>query len=150
MTTAASGASSPTHHHTHVHHGQVSRAFKADSGAYLARLVAFEDPTALLERVPDGPIAAFVVALPDEFATTLARDDLTLLNGAPLALASPAWGVLGIATGPASPPAHLSVVFVSRLEGGHAVEIPASDAEQPSWQLFAIRLADTAEDGDQG
>jgi hypothetical protein len=53
MTTAASGASSPAHHRTQVHHGQVSRAFKATSG-----------------------------------------------------------------------------VFVSRLEGGHAVEIPASDADQ--------------------
>jgi hypothetical protein len=140
MSTAASGASSPANHRTHVHHGQVSRAFKASAGAYVARLVAYEEATALVERVPDGPVATFVIALPDEFAATLARNDLTLLNGAPLALVSPAWGVLGIATGPAAPPARLSVVFVSRLEGGHAVEIPAADADQPSWQLFVIRL----------
>ncbi|MCJ7671786.1 MAG: hypothetical protein MUP67_07025 [Acidimicrobiia bacterium] len=147
MSTNASGASSPTNRRTHVHHGQVSRAFKQEAGAYLARLVAHEDSGALLERVPDGPAVALEIARPEEFAAVLDRDDLTLLDGAPLVLVGPAYGVVGVATGPATPPAHLSVVFVSRLEGGHAVEIPASDPDQPSWQLFAVEFLQAPADG---
>jgi hypothetical protein len=144
MTTASSDASSPKPRPKHLHHGQVSRAFKAGNGAYPARVVSHDGSTVVLERVPDGPAAAFAVALPDELEATLAREDVTRLQGSPLALVSPSYGVLGIATGPATPPARLNVTFVSRLEDGHAVEIPASDPEQPSLQLFAIRATEGA------
>ena len=138
MSTADSGASSSAHKRIHVHHGQVSRAFGPGGGSYVARLVATRDSTARVARVPDGSVISFEIARPDAFAATLERDDLTLLDDAPLVLVSPAYGVLGVATGPATPPPSLSVVAVSRLEGGHAVEIPASDAGQPSFQLFAV------------
>ncbi len=124
---------------THVHHGQVSRGFTAAAGAFPGRLVGLQGSTASVERAPDGPVATFEVALPDELATALARHDITRLDGAPFALVSPNFGVLGIGTGPASAPRRLRVVFVSRLEGGHAVEIPAADDDQPSFQLFAVR-----------
>jgi hypothetical protein len=138
MTTEASGASSRPQR-THVHHGQVSRGFKVEAGAYPGRLVRLVGTTAIVERLPDGSVATFEVALPEELASTLEREDLTRLNGAPFVLASPNYGVLGIGTGPATAPAQLRVVFVSRLEGGHAVEIPSDDDEQPSFQLFAVR-----------
>ena len=141
MSTASAGAPSPrAHPRTHVHHGQVSRAFRPEAGAYLARITAAEGAAALVERVPEGGVAEVVVALPVAFAAALARDDLTRLHGDPLALVSPGYGVLGVATGPALPPDRLSIVFVSRLEEGHAVEIPASGPGQPSWQLFAFEL----------
>jgi hypothetical protein len=138
MSTASPGASSPANRRIHVHHIQASKAFGPGGGAYPARLVGFEDSTALVERVSDRSVGTLVAARPDAFAATLERDDLTLLDGAPLLLVNPGYGVLGIATGPATPPARLSVILVTRLEGGHSIEIPASDAEQPSWQLFAV------------
>ena len=138
MSTPDPGASSPTHKRIHVHHGQVSRAFGPGGGSYVARLVDTEDSTVRVARVSDGSVATFVIARPDAFGATLERDDLTLLDDASLVLVGPTYGVLGVATGPATPPPSLSVVAVSRLEGGHAVEIPASSAEQPSFQLFAV------------
>ena len=136
MTTPVPGA--PSFAGRYVHHGQVSRGFTRTAGAYPARLLAADTSSALVQRVSDRQLVTFAVARPDDLAATLERDDLTLLDGHPLVLVSPGYGVLGIATGPAAPPDRLSVVFVSRLEGGHAVEIPASGAEQPSWQLFAV------------
>jgi hypothetical protein len=138
MTTEASGESRAPKR-THVHHGQVSRGFTVEAGAYPGRLVRLHSANATVARVPDGSVAAFEIALPDELAATLAREDLTRLNGAPFVLVSPNYGVLGVGTGPATAPTRLQVVFVSRLEGGHAVEIPGTDDEQPSFQLFAVR-----------
>ena len=65
-----------------------------------------------------------------------------MIETAPLVLVSEAYGVLGIATGPAEPPAQLRVWSnISVLEDGEAVEIPAVDPEQPSLQLLAARPA---------
>lgn len=139
MSTPDSGEPTAAHPRIHVHPGKVSRAFGPGGGAYVARLVGTEGSTVSVARVPDGSVNAFTIARPDAFAATLGRDDLTLLDDAPLVLLNPAYGVLGVATGPPTPPPRLSVVTVSRLEGGHAVEIPASDAGQPSFQLFAIQ-----------
>jgi len=72
----------------------------------------------------------------------LRRADVSLIETAPLVLVSEAYGVLGIATGPAEPPAQLRVWSnISLLEDGEAVEIPAVDPEQPSLQLLAARRA---------
>ncbi len=138
MSTEASGTSRAPKR-TRVHHGQVSHGFTATAGAYPGRLVGLDGATASVERAPDGPVATFEVALPDELVTTLGRDDLTRLDGAPFVLVSPSYGVLSIGTGPATAPSRLRVVFVSRLEGGRSVEIPACDDDQPSFQLFAVQ-----------
>jgi hypothetical protein len=80
------------------------------------------------------------VARPDRLAAVLRRADVSVVETAPLVLVSEAYGVLGIATGPAEPPAQLRVwANISRLEDGEAVEIPAVDEEQPSLQLLAAR-----------
>jgi hypothetical protein len=147
MSTTSPGAATPASRPTHVHHIQARKAFGPDGGAYVGRLVAYENSTALVERVPRGPVDTFVVARADDFATTLTRDDLTQLDGAPLVLVNATYNVLGIATGPATPPERLSLILVTRLEGGHAVEIPAADPEQPNWQLFVIWLAEPTGDG---
>ena len=72
----------------------------------------------------------------------LRRADVSLIETAPLVLVSEAYGVLGVATGPAEPPADFRVWSnISLLEDGEAVEIPAVDPEQPSLQLLAARRA---------
>ncbi len=132
---------------THVHPGQVARAFRSDVGAFLARFVEVDGDTVVAVPVPDGPHTTFTVALPEAFVATLARDDITRLDGHPLALVSPRFGVLGLATGPAEPPDRLELVFVARLEGGHAVEIPPSGDGQPAFQLFATAAGEPGPGG---
>ena len=129
---------------THVHPIQVSRAFGPGGRAFVARLVDTDGATARVAAVTDGSVTTLTIGRPDALATVLERDDLTLLDGAPLVLVAPRHGVLGVATGPPTPPERLAVVAVSRLEGGHAVEVPASDADQPSLQLFAATVTEGA------
>jgi hypothetical protein len=125
---------------TAVHPLQAHKAFGPDGGAYPARLLVF-DGGIILERVPDEKTEAVVVARPDQLREALDRADVTMLRGAPLALFSERFRVLAIATGPPVPPGQLRVLWgVARFEGGEAVELPAHDAGQPSWQLFAARV----------
>jgi hypothetical protein len=128
---------------TTVHHIQARQAFRPGAGAYPGRLLSALDGEALVDRLSDHTNVIFVVARPDRLAAVLRRADISLIQSAPLVLVSETHGVLGIATGPAEPPAHLRVWSnVSRLEEGEAVEIPAVDEEQPSLQLLAVsRLA---------
>jgi hypothetical protein len=57
----------------------------------------------------------------------------------PLVLVNEAYGLLGVATGPLEAPRQLRVQSnVSRIDDGEAVEIPASDDDQPCLQLIAI------------
>jgi hypothetical protein len=128
--------------HERVHHSQARKAFRPGGGSYAARLVSAVDGDALVARLSDHVRVALVVARPDRLAAVLRRADVSLIETAPLVLVSEAYGVLGVATGPAAPPARLQVWSnISLLEDGEAVEIPAVDPQQPSLQLLAARRA---------
>lgn len=126
--------------HERVHHIQARRAFRPGGGSYAGRLVSALDSEALVARLSDDVQVALVVARPQRLAAVLRRADVSLIETAPFVVVSEAYGVLGIATGPARPPAQLRVWSnISLLEDGEAVEIPAVDDEQPSLQLLAAR-----------
>ena len=128
--------------HERVHHIQARKAFRPGGGSYAGRLVSALDADALVARLSDDVQVALVVARPQRLAAVLRRADVSLIETAPLVLVSEAYGVLGVATGPAAPPAQLRVWSnISLLEDGEAVEIPAVDPEQPSLQLLAARRA---------
>lgn len=123
-----------------VHHIQARKAFRPGGGSYPGRLVSASDGEALVARLSDHVRVVLMVARPERLAAVLRRADISLVETAPLVLVSEAYGVLGIATGPAEPPPQLRVwPNISRLEDGEAVEIPAVDEEQPSLQLLAAR-----------
>ena len=125
-----------------MHHIQARRAFRPGGGFYAGRLVSALHSDALVARLSDDVQVALVVARPERLAAVLRRADVSLIETAPLVLVSEAYGVLGIATGPAEAPAQLRVWSnISLLEDGEAVEIPAVDPEQPSLQLLAARRA---------
>ena len=129
--------------HERVHHIQARRAFRPGGGSYAGRLVSALDSEALVARLSDDVQVALVVARPQRLAAVLRRADVSLIETAPFVVVSEAYGVLGIATGPARPPAQLRVWSnISLLEDGEAVEIPALDEEQPSLQLLAARRAE--------
>jgi len=126
--------------HERVHHIQARKAFRPGGGSYAGRLISAVDSDALVARLSDHVQVALVVARPDRLAAVLRRSDVSLIETAPLVLVSEVYGVLGVATGPAKPPAQLRVWSnISVLEDGEAVEIPAVDPEQPSLQLLAAR-----------
>jgi hypothetical protein len=128
--------------HERVHHVQARKAFRPGGGSYAGRLISAWNRDALVARLSDDIRVALVVARPERLAAVLRRADVSLIETAPLVLVSEAYGVLGIATGPAEPPAQLRVwPNISLLEDGEAVEIPAVDPEQPSLQLLAARRA---------
>ncbi|HEV8205908.1 MAG TPA: hypothetical protein VGR04_04355 [Acidimicrobiia bacterium] len=126
--------------HDRVHHIQARKAFRPGGGSYPGRLISAVAGEALVARLSDHVRVVLVVARPDRLAAVLRRADVSVVETAPLVLVSEAYGVLGIATGPAEPPAQLRVwANISLLEDGEAVEIPAVDEEQPSLQLLAAR-----------
>jgi hypothetical protein len=128
--------------HERVHHIQARKAFRPGGGSYAGRLISALDSDALVARLSDQVQVALVVARPERLAAVLRRSDVSLIETAPLVLVSEAYGVLGVATGPAEPPVQLRVWSnISVLEDGEAVEIPAVDPEQPSLQLLAARRA---------
>jgi hypothetical protein len=128
--------------HERVHHVQARKAFRPGGGSYAGRLISAWNRDALVARLSDDLRVALIVARPERLAAVLRRADVSLIETAPLVLVSEAYGVLGIATGPAEPPAQLRVwPNISLLEDGEAVEIPAVDPEQPSLQLLAARRA---------
>ena len=140
MSTSSPRASWPEARGTGVHHIQARKAFEPGSGAFPARIVEHDDSTVVVERLSDRAAVRLTVGRPVDLAAALARDDVTRLDGSPLALVHEGYGVIGVATGLAEPPAQIRVLSnVSRLENGDAAEIPAVDDTQPSWQLFAVR-----------
>ncbi len=149
MSTTSPRASWPSGKATSVHWIQARRAFERASGAYAARIVEHDDATVVVERLSDRTAVTLTVGRPVHLTATLARNDVTRLDGLPLALVSEYFGVLGVATGPADPPPQLRVLSsVSRFEDGETVEIPNVDDSQPSWQLFAVRAV-TIDDDEQ-
>lgn len=139
MSISSSRAPWPEGRSTGVHHIQARKAFEPGSGAYPAQIVEHNDATVVVERLLDRTAVTLAVARPIDFAATLDRDDLARLDSSPLALVHEGLGVLGVATGPAAAPPRIALLStISRLEDGYAVEIPAADDTQPSWQLFGV------------
>jgi hypothetical protein len=123
-----------------VHHGQVKRAFSPDHDqAARPALLTEAKGCRLSLRYFDGATETVSVDDLERLGETLSRADLCQVLGETLLLVNKHYRVLGIATGPSSPPARLEVFVVSRIEGGSVVELVSGDQEQPSWQVFALR-----------
>ncbi len=122
-----------------LHHTQVRLAFLADQvhKACPAVLTSVEGNIVSIHYL-GGETARLSVGDPERLAGVLAGHDLCRVQEHPLLLVNTHHGVLGVATGPSSPPSQLEVLIVSRLENGSVVELVAPDATQPSWQLFSI------------
>jgi len=75
---------------------------------------------------------------PTSLAQVLARTDLTLLDGAPLAMVNERYRLLAVAFGPAEAPSRLEIVVVLDL-GSEPPSIPPDpDRAQPGWFLFDL------------
>ena len=122
-----------------LHHIQVKLAFLDDDEhrARPAQLVSAGQGTAQIRYLDDGTTGSVTVTDPARLDATLARTDLCRIDDKPLLLVNITYRVLGIATGPATPPARLQVAIVSRLENGEVVELINEDP-QPAWQLLAL------------
>lgn len=122
-----------------LHHIQVKRAFldDAEHRARPAQLIATDQGAVQVRYLDDGTTGTVTVADPARLDAILARTDLCRVDDKPLLLVNTTYRVLGIATGPASPPPQLRVLIVSRLENGEVVELVNEDP-QPAWQLLAL------------
>jgi len=89
-------------------------------------------------RYLGGPSGTVTVADTDRFAQVVARDDLTRYDGEPLLMINTHHGVLGVATGPATAPKQLQILFVAEIEDGSVVRLASAGKRQPEWELFAI------------
>ncbi len=70
----------------------------------------------------------------------LERDDLCRLRDEPLVMVNERYGVLAVATGPATPPSNLAMLIVCELDDeGGVVQLLSSSDDQPCWQTFALR-----------
>jgi len=127
---------------TTLQSAQVRLAFGGERGGYVGRIVEHDAHGVVVVSVRDGSRHRLLVARRERLAAVLRRDDVTLLEGAPLVLVNEAHRVLGVATGPLEPPKQLRVLSnVCRIEDGEYVEVPASLPGQPSLQVFAIAIA---------
>jgi hypothetical protein len=89
-------------------------------------------------RYLDGTVGVVTAADRDRLVQILGRDDLCRLRGNPLLLVNTRYRLVGIATGPPTPPSSLVVTLVSRIEDGAAVELMSDDDSQPAWQLVDL------------
>lgn len=97
-----------------LQHTQVRRAFGADDH-HPARpgTLATPEPgadTVVVRFLDDRSTAVVGVSDPARLAETLTRTDLCRWRDEPLVLVNPFYRVLGVATGPATPPQHLVVL----------------------------------------
>lgn len=130
----------PEHFHAGrpLQHVQVKIAFLADeeNPARPATLDSVDGDRVSL-RWLDGSTGGVTVTDAARLSAVLERDDLCRLRGEPLLLVSTVHHVLGLATGPPTPPARLEVLVVSVVEDGEVVEL-LSHGDQPGWQLLAL------------
>lgn len=121
-------------------HQQVRAAFGADPDRpAVPGTIAGVDGDEVEVRHVDGRVERVTVDDPDRLGDVLGRDDLCRLDGRPLVLTNVDLGVLGVATGPPTPPPRLEVLWVSSLEDGEVVELLSGGADQPAWQVLALR-----------
>jgi len=124
--------------HDQVHPTQVRRAFLTDNSKARPATISSVDGDLVELHELDGTATSVQVHDATRLAEVLEREDLCRARDLPLVMVNTQHRVLAVATGPATPPAKLAVLIVSRLEDGGVVELLNSDEDQPSWQVFAL------------
>ena len=123
-----------------MHPIQVRLAFLTDNDQARPALLRSVDGDRVELRGLDGSEHTVRVHQGDRLAAVLDRHDLCRLRGEPLVMVNERYGVLAVATGPATPPSKLAMLIVCDLgDDGGVVELLSSSDDQPSWQTFALR-----------
>lgn len=123
-----------------VHPTQVRLAFLTDNDQARPALLRSLDGDRVGLCGLDGSEHTVRVHHVDRLAAVLERDDLCRLRGEPLVMVNERYGVLALATGPATPPSKLAMLIVCELgDDGSVVELLSESDDQPSWQTFALR-----------
>lgn len=123
-----------------VHPIQARLAFVTDNSDARPALIRSVEGDRIELRELDGTGTTVSVHRADRLVAVLDRDDLCRLRGEPLVMVNERYGLLAIATGPASPPRQLEMLIVCELDDeGGVVELLSADGNQPSWQVFALR-----------
>lgn len=91
-------------------------------------------------RYLDGTEEIIQVVEPDRLARLLDSEDLCRLDGQALLLVSTAYRVLGVATGPATPPAQLRVSLAFAFENETVTQVLPAGDDQPTLHTLALRL----------
>ncbi len=122
-----------------VHPTQARLAFLTDNAQARPALLRSVDGNRIELCELDGTAHTVRVHQVDRLAKVLGRDDLCRLRSEPLVMVNERYRVLAVATGPASPPSNLAMLIVCELdEENGVIELLSSDADQPSWQTFAL------------
>jgi hypothetical protein len=123
-----------------VHPTQVRLAFLTDNDQARPALLRSCNGDRVELQGLDGTEHTVRVHQSGRLAAVLERDDLCRLRGEPLVMVNERYGVMAVATGPATPPSKLAMLIVCELgDGGGVVELLSADDDQPSWQTFALR-----------
>jgi hypothetical protein len=123
-----------------VHPIQARLAFLTDNTDARPALIRSVEGDRIELRELDGTGTTVSVHRADQLSSVLDRDDLCRVRDQPFVMVNERYGVLAIATGPASPPRQLEILIVCELDAdGGVVELLSADAEQPAWQVFALR-----------
>lgn len=134
MTTASEPSSTPGRI---IPLALVRRAFLEDTASTRMATLTGIDADGVSIRYLDGTTDTVAVTDPARLSEVTARDDLCRLEGEPLLLVSTRYGLLAVATGPASPPPRIAVSIVGRVEDGSVVEL-VGDRDQPAWQILTL------------
>ena len=123
-----------------VHHIQARLAFLADNAQVRPALLRSVDGDTVELCGLDGTESTVRVHHAGRLAAVLERDDLCRLRGEPLVMVNRQYGVLAVATGPATPPSKVAMLIVCELDDeGGVIELASGSEDQPSWQVFAVR-----------
>lgn len=115
--------------------GLVGEKYREDGG---------RSALAVLAPVGGGDLVGWELRDGARLREVLARDDLTRIQGYPPVVANAMQRILGIAAGPAEPPAQIAVLVVYDLER----EVLAAEDGQPKWWLFDGEVAERKEPGE--
>ena len=123
-----------------VHHIQARLAFLTDNAQARPALLRSVDGDRVELCRLDGTEHTVRVHQAVRLAVVLERDDLCRLRDEPLVMVNERYGVLAVATGPATPPSKLAMLIVCELDDeGGVVQLLSSSDDQPCWQTFALR-----------
>lgn len=92
-------------------------------------------------RIEDGELRHFNIDNPPRLEALLGREDLTRLDGRPLALVNRGHGLIAIAVGPPTPPETIEFLFVLNIAEMWMPGVPAAKGDpavQPDWWLLGI------------
>jgi hypothetical protein len=123
-----------------VHPIQVRLAFLTNNAEARPALLRSVDGDRVELCGLDGSEYSVRVHQSDRLTAVLERGDPCRLHGESLVMVNERYGVLAVATGPATPPSSLAMLIVCELgDGGGVVQLLSADDDQPSWQTFALR-----------